>query len=83
MNSNRLQGKIASGEGRARKLAESKLSDPEIIAEVYLAAYSRLPTPAETGLALRAFSEKDATRKSAVEDVMWALLNSAEFVFNH
>jgi hypothetical protein len=83
MNSNRLQGKIASAEGRARRLAEGKLSDQDIITEIYLAAYSRPPTAAETTLALKAFCEKDATRKSATEDVMWALLNSAEFVFNH
>ena len=31
----------------------------------------------------RGFSAPDATRKSAIEDVMWALLDSAEFVFNH
>jgi hypothetical protein len=83
MNSNRLQGKIGGVDGRARKLAESKLDDQEIISELYLAAYSRFPTPVETGLAMKAFSEQDATRKSATEDVLWALLNSAEFVFNH
>ncbi len=83
MNSNRLQSKIASSEGRAKKLAEGKLPEKEIISEIYLAAYSRYPVEEEMGIALKAFSAKDATRKSAIEDVMWALINSAEFVFNH
>jgi hypothetical protein len=83
MNSNKLQSKIAHPEGRARKLAESKFSEKEIIRELYLAAYSRYPAEEELNLALKAFSAKMATRKSAIEDIMWALINSAEFVFNH
>lgn len=83
MNSSKLQSKIANAEGRAKKLADGKLPENEIITELYLAAYSRFPSEAETGVALKAFSVKDASRKSAIEDVMWALINSAEFVFNH
>ena len=74
---------IAHADGRAKKLADSNRSEKEIITELYLTAYSREPTGEELELALKAFSAKDGTRKSAVEDVMWALLNSAEFVFNH
>lgn len=83
MNSNKLQTKIASTEGRAKKLADSKLSEREIISELYLSAWSRLPAADEIQLARAAFSAKDATRQTATEDVMWALINSAEFVFNH
>jgi len=83
MNSNKLQSKIAHSEGRAKKLADSKLSEKEIITELYLAAYNRYPVQEELEAAFKTFSSKDNTRKSAIEDVMWALLNSAEFVFNH
>jgi len=83
MNSNKLQGKIVSSEGRATQLANSKLSETEIISELYLATYNRRPTDEETALAAKAFKAAGATRKTGVEDIMWALMNSAEFVFNH
>jgi len=83
MNANELQTKIAHAEGRAKRLAATERTTKEIINEIYLAAYCRFPTPEELSLASRAFAAEGATRQSATEDVMWALLNSAEFVFNH
>ncbi len=83
MNSTKLQTQISSTEGRAKRLAESKFSEQEIINELYLATWSRFPEKDEMQLALAAFSAKDVTRQTATEDLMWALLNSAEFVFNH
>ena len=83
MNSNNLQAKIGHAEGRAKKLADSKLSAQEIVAELYLAAYGRPAEESEMKVALATFTAKEASRKSAIEDLMWALINSAEFVFNH
>jgi len=83
MNSNKLQSKIGSAEGRAKKLAESSKSEREIVEELYLAAFGRAPTQEELRIAGKAFTAEGATRKSAIEDLMWALINSAEFVFNH
>jgi hypothetical protein len=83
MNSNKLQARIGNAEGRAAKLAASKMSEKEIVTELYLSAYSRPPADPELEIALKAYSAKEATRKSATEDIMWALINSAEFVFNH
>lgn len=83
MNSTALNTKITASEGRARLLAAGKATEDDIISDLYLSAYNRPPTDAERALAKRAFAAKDATRQSAVEDILWALLNSAEFVFNH
>jgi WD40 repeat protein len=83
MNANDLQVKLTHAEGRAKRLASSERTTKEILTELYLAAYNRFPTPEELSLASRAFAAEDATRQSATEDLLWALLNSAEFVFNH
>jgi hypothetical protein len=42
-----------------------------------------MPRAGEQRQALTAFEAAGATRRSAAEDVLWALLNSAEFVLNH
>jgi Protein of unknown function (DUF1553)/Protein of unknown function (DUF1549)/Bacterial Ig-like domain (group 2) len=83
MNSNELQAKIADRDGRAAALAKGSSSEPDIIRELYLVSYSRFPTEDEIRSADQAFQTGGATRKAAVEDILWALLNSAEFVFNH
>lgn len=83
MNSRAIQTKLTATVGRARQLADGPKSPPAIIEELYLATLSRPPAPDETAVALRAFLAAGATRQTATEDVFWALLNSAEFVFNH
>jgi WD40 repeat protein len=83
MNSKLLQEKLARTDGRVRKLVDSKLSPEEIVGELYLAAFCRAPTPSELSIARAAYDAKGATRQTATEDVLWALLNSPEFVFNH
>lgn len=83
MNSSDLQSKIAHAAGRVKRLAESSLTTGELITELYLTAYNRFPSPEELSIASRAFAAPDATRQTATEDILWALMNSAEFVFNH
>lgn len=83
MNSNNLQDKLSSEEGRATKLAKSQLGEPEIVRDLYLSTFNRLPKPNELQTALRFFTMPGATRATATQDLAWALVNSAEFVFNH
>lgn len=85
MNSRLLQGKLASKDASARveRLAGSQLPPEEIVNELYLACYTRPPSGEELKIATGAFTTEGATRRAAIEDVLWSLLNSAEFVFNH
>jgi hypothetical protein len=83
MNSTKLQEHLTDAAGRATRLAKSAATPEQIVEELYLAAFTRLPTPEEKTVATKAISDAGASRQQAIEDVMWALLNSAEFVFNH
>jgi hypothetical protein len=85
MNSDQLHAKLTSADPAARvqRLAASAATPAEIVTELYLACYARLPQEDELLAATAAFTDDPAARRQAVEDVLWALLNSAEFVFNH
>jgi hypothetical protein len=85
MNSDQLHAKLTSTEAAARvqRLAASAASPREIVTELYLACYARRPTEEELTVATAGFGDDPAVRRQAIEDVFWALLNSAEFVFNH
>lgn len=81
MNSPTLHRKVTSSEGRVSKLAASEKSPREIVEELYLLVYSRFPADDELQIGLKLFAEPNVTRQQAAEDLLWALINTAEFVF--
>lgn len=83
MNGAGLQNRLADDRGCAAALDRSGKPEPEVVEELYLTAFGRLPRPDEVQAALAAFRREKVTRRQAIEDILWALLNSAEFVLNH
>ncbi|MEO6810463.1 MAG: DUF1549 and DUF1553 domain-containing protein [Isosphaeraceae bacterium] len=81
MNSPNLHSKITSDQGRAARLAKSDQTPTAIVEEIYLRIYNRLPTAEERAIGAELFEGPDANRRRAVEDLMWALMNTPEFVF--
>lgn len=83
LNSKDMQAKLASDEGLAASLAAS--SDPieHKIEQLYLAALSRPATAAEIQTASSYVLGKPDSARQAYEDLVWAVLNSKEFLFNH
>lgn len=79
MNSPEVMAKIRDRNGTARKLADSEMKPGAIVDTIYWNALSRKPTDAERMKSLELF---DDDRRSAVEDVIWAVLNSKEFLYN-
>ncbi len=83
MNSPRLHDKITRDSGRAAGLAKSDREPAAIVEELYLRTYCRLPTSEELRVALEFFAECGDDRRRAVEDLLWALVNTPEFVFEN
>lgn len=63
-------------------LLHGDLTDAEIVEELYLRTLSRFPDEREQAYCVKAFASANDTRQAA-EDLLWALLNSREFVYNH
>jgi hypothetical protein len=87
LNSERVDGKLKHAAGRVALLAKRETSDQRLVEELYLSALARFPTAAErqTGVEyLSAAAPGDLSRRrERAEDLLWTLLNSLEFVFNH
>ena len=84
--------KIASPGGNVARLVQTKgLGDEKLCDELYLRVLCRFPTDRERGIVLKHLKRppSDVTkpnpnaRLEAAQDVVWALLNSREFLFNH
>ncbi|MDP1590288.1 MAG: DUF1549 and DUF1553 domain-containing protein [Prosthecobacter sp.] len=94
MNAPDVKAKLTAANGRADQLTKAELPEPKRIRELYLAAYSREPTANEVKIAETHLMKprNDATgkpldsqraKRNGYEDLLWALLNTKEFLFNH
>jgi len=77
-----VENKVSSGSGRVAKLAAAKTAPGQAVEELYLATFSRYPTVAERQRAQEYLSRQTDLRRG-LEDVLWVLINSKEFMFNH
>jgi hypothetical protein len=82
VGSDALQWKIAGGQ-RIQQWFAAQKTDADIIEETYLAALSRLPTDDEKQKATEFLTKHQSARAEAVQDLMWAVLSTKEFVVNH
>ena len=83
-NSDEVENKIADANAKVARMIKDKLPLPDAVAEIYLGALSRFPTAAEatkTASFLEALPEIE--RQKGLEDVLWTVVNSKEFMFNH
>jgi hypothetical protein len=83
-NGETILGKLQSKECKLESLLASGTPNYRIIEELYLSALSRYPTDEEFTKLLGVLQEATAEqRRTALEDVYWAVMSSREFMFNH
>ncbi len=68
--------------GRLKTLLATTKTDQEVLEELFLATLSRLPGKSECAAALGRMRES-ADRRSAFVEILWALINTREFILNH
>ena len=94
MNAADIKSKLAASGGRAEHLSKMEMPEPARIRELYLAAFSRPPTAEEVRISeahvLKPRTDSEGrpldslqSRRQGYEDLLWALMNTKEFLFNH
>jgi hypothetical protein len=83
LNSNDIKNKIERSPILRQQAQAAKGNRTELIKNIYLTILSRYPTQAESDTAEKYFQSEGMTRKAAIEDLAWALINTKEFLYRH
>jgi hypothetical protein len=82
MNGDAVNDRIRRGKVVERLIAAGK-KDDEIVTELFLRVFGRLPAAVESKSIGAAIAADPSGRQVVLEDAFWALMNSKEFYFNH
>jgi hypothetical protein len=82
LNGDLINKKIDAVGGRVELLLKAKATPEALIEELFLVTLSRPPRPEELAKA-KGWLAQAPTPKEGAADVLWVLLNSREFLFNH
>lgn len=89
INGETINQKLRAPNGIVASFIKLGVSDEMIVNHLYAAALSRPPSKSESKQVLAVLSESRQTgqlqpaKRQAVEDLVWAVLTSKEFLFNH
>jgi len=82
-NGDTLNAKLRDPKSRAARKLDSGSALDSWLEDAFLAALSRRPVPAELAALREALAEGKDDPRPVLEDTLWALLSSREFLFNH
>jgi hypothetical protein len=77
-----VQTKVTAPRGRLRTVLARYADDNAALEELFLATVTRLPNETERE-AFLAHRQAQPNREAAFADVLWALVNTTEFILNH
>jgi len=83
LNSDEVLSKIHAKEGRAARLAADTRTHEDKVREVYRVGLAREPGTIELEVAVQHIREAVKDGRQGYEDLIWALVNTKEFQFNH
>jgi len=84
VNGDTLNQKLADKNNRVSRWIKDKTEPEQVVEEAYLSSLSRQPSEGEKAKMIATIESADAKDKRAtLEDMLWALLSSREFLFNH
>lgn len=94
MNAGDIKGKLATPNGRADQMAKSDKPLSDRVADLYRTAFGRSPTADELQNAIEYLEGPKVDANGAAiapqppgpdrfQDLIWALINTKEFLFNH
>jgi len=82
VSSNEIQTKLTAPGAYVDRLVAAERTHAENVRDIFARVFARSPRPNELTTALK-FLESQADRKEAYRSLIWALLASNEFLFNH
>ncbi len=81
LNSDEIQNMLTRAGGRADLLAKDKRPEGEVLDELFMGTVGRTPSPEQKKTALEHLAKHKDNRKLAFENIIWALVNTREFLF--
>lgn len=83
LNSSHVQEKIEKSQRIRRIVRSARGSNAELVRSLYLLILSREPTRDELAAAEQYVQRRGPQREQDANDLVWALLNSKEFLYRH
>jgi hypothetical protein len=81
-NGEEILRKFKTDSGRLKLRLKTGASSEDIIRELFLSSLTRFPTEKEVQTVQKMLNEGDSL-EAVYSDLLWALLNSKDFAFNH
>ncbi|MGC6445600.1 MAG: DUF1549 and DUF1553 domain-containing protein [Rubripirellula sp.] len=94
INAQDIRAKLTDAKGTAASLAADERSLPEVIQDIYHLAFCRDATERELAVAVSYFADsrfddsgkpldESVAKRENFQDLIWAVINTKEFLFNH